>query len=588
MTRLVKNSLAAATNGAAFGKGTPRLRFDDVLDTVLSTRRETPQAAAAAWRQLVDLVGRGRVAPDAAVMERLRELQGVVPAATRTASARALIGAQVPFALVDLLAADEASVAAPLLRHVDLAPGDWTALLPRLNPTARAVLRHRRDLPAEAVRALESFGAVDFVLPDHVTPAPVVGEPVADPVPRPTAAEPQPFRSVGSVARAIPLVAEALRRESDPELPAALPDGTFRIADVVARIEAFQRDGTPPPANDVPPAPREQFLFESDARGIVRWVEGTVRGAIVGLSIAAPAQPGGIGVDAGVAGAFRRRTAFSNARLVLSGGAARGVWLISAVPVFDPATGRFTGYRGHARRPDAHEQAGGAVALRADALRQLVHELRTPTNAIAGFSEMIEHQLLGPVSDTYRAQAAAIRSDAGSLLAAIEDLDAAARSEAGALDLSPEPLDLAEPLGRVLAELAPLRAARGCTVTLPSDTAGVVADRRTLERLLLRLLGTLVGAAERGEVLTGTIARSGGTVALAIDRPQAFAEHRGDSILQIDDEHSPASLLGTGFTLRLVRNLAQALGGSLVIEAGRLVLVLPAAAAHQADHIASG
>ena len=34
-----------------------------------------------------------------------------------------------------------------------------------------------------------------------------------------------------------------------------------------------------------------------------------------------------------------------------------------------------------------------------DSLRQLVHELRTPTNAIAGFAEMIETQMLGPVAD---------------------------------------------------------------------------------------------------------------------------------------------------------------------------------------------
>ena len=57
---------------------------------------------------------------------------------------------------------------------------------------------------------------------------------------------------------------------------------------------------------------------------------------------------------------------------------------------------------GTARRPRTDERAEPsrpAPATPADSLRQLVHELRTPTNAIAGFAEMIETQILGPVPE---------------------------------------------------------------------------------------------------------------------------------------------------------------------------------------------
>ena len=51
----------------------------------------------------------------------------------------------------------------------------------------------------------------------------------------------------------------------------------------------------------------------------------------------------------------------------------------------------------------------------------------------------------------------------------------------------------------------------------------------------------------------------------------------GDSVLGIDDEREDSTLLGTGFALRLARNLARELGGSLVIEPTSLTLRLPAA-----------
>ncbi|MFY0104416.1 histidine kinase dimerization/phospho-acceptor domain-containing protein, partial [Acinetobacter baumannii] len=75
-------------------------------------------------------------------------------------------------------------------------------------------------------------------------------------------------------------------------------------------------------------------------------------------------------------------------------------------------------------------------------MRQLVHELRTPTTAIAGFAEMIEGELLGPVPAPYRDYAGNIRHQARGLLGAIDDLDTAARLDSNALDLRPESVDL--------------------------------------------------------------------------------------------------------------------------------------------------
>jgi signal transduction histidine kinase len=265
----------------------------------------------------------------------------------------------------------------------------------------------------------------------------------------------------------------------------------------------------------------------------------------------------------------------------------RGDWLISAIPVFDPANGRFTGYRGTARRPRVDERAepvrtATGPSMPADSLRQLVHELRTPTNAIAGFAEMIEAQMLGPVGDAYRDRAQVIRSQARELLGAIEDIDLAARIDSAALSLVPGQVALRPVLAMIVDDLAPLSELRGSVIALPIADLSVTGDRRAVERLLARLLATLVSASGQGERIGVHMATEGADkIAITIDRPQALADYPGDQVLDIDDEREDATLLGTGFALRLARNLARELGGALVIGPESLTLRLPAAVNEQ-------
>ena len=73
---------------------------------------------------------------------------------------------------------------------------------------------------------------------------------------------------------------------------------------------------------------------------------------------------------------------------------------------------------------------------------------------------------------------------------------------------------------------------------------------------------------------------TGPLLCLAVDRPRAIAGLGEEALL--DPGYSPdgdwpgAPALGLGFALRLVRNLAEAVGGSLAIEQARFALFLPA------------
>lgn len=689
------------------------MRFDDSLDTVLAADMSTPFGAQSTWRQLVDLIGRGRAPAGPAAIAKLRAIRAKVPPPVRAASARALADARPPAALVALFASDEIAIAAPVLRVAQIDSASWIAMLPDMSPATRSILRHRRDLSPAVTRALATFGSVDFILPSAAMPAPapetvaapveavesgeaepiaaavvapdlaaqppatplvetppvaidwtdVIGEEAAAPASVPPATAPvempvpaaladapstSSFVSLGSVALGLPVVAEALRQSTDAapvaDEPAAAPEpeskpvvaeepvapapepapivadmppaiiatvppaapppaggGTFRIAELVARIDAYnrRREEAPPfVASAAPesqpelfaldPLPAQSFRFETDAAGVVRWIEGAARAPLIGLSLDLAALPGGSRVDGVAAGAFRRRAGFANARLLVDGHSdAAGQWRINGIPVFDRASGRFTGYRGTARRPRPDEMAEPARHGRnpaSDALRQLVHELRTPANAIAGFAEMIESQLLGPVPGPYRAHAADIGGQVRDLLGAIEDIDLAARIESDALDLQPGDVPVAPLLARIAEDLAPLARMRGAALAIDAGGEGlaIAGDDRAVERLVARLASTVVSSASRGEQLAVVAGGEGDrTVLLTLARPRALGGYAGDALLSIDAEteaeRDGAPLLGTGFALRLARNLAAELGGSLTIGDDALTLRLPAA-----------
>ena len=557
------------------------MRFDDSLKTVLAADASTAFGAKATFRQLVDLAARGRAPADGEVIERLRYLRGKVPAEVRGAAARGLALGRPPVALVAFFAEDESMVASAALRAARLSNDDWIALLPQLGPSGRAVLRRRKDLDPVVERALGTFGAADFALP-YDARAPL-DRPVAPSVGT------SPFTPVGALTHALPVVAAA-RRAAQEAPPAPLPNGGFDIAELVGRIQSYQlarESGAVP----VAPVLQQSFRFETGSDGVIQWTDASPRGAIVGIALGCALTDGAARVDGVAAGAFRRRSAFSDARLSVAGESpSAGEWRISAVPMFDPATGRFTGYRGTARRPRPDETAVRRDPTRSEGLRRLVHELRTPTNAIAGFSELIETQLLGPVAPVYRERAAAIRGQAADLVAAIEDLDLAARIEGDALELRPGEVPLAELLARVSDELAPLAQLRGATLAVPAIDEGLLlmCDDRAVERLFARLLATVMSSAQQGETIALEAARDGGASAtIAIDRPRALANMSDEMLLNLDAEREAdlpgAPLLGTGFALRLACNLAAELGGKLSIGADRLRLVLPATALPDMD-----
>ncbi len=538
------------------------MRFDDRIATVMALPATQPAARAAKWRQLVDLLAQRRAtqsSPEqAAALAWLRDRRSAIPAETRRTAAHSLAGRRVAPAAIAYFAEDSAAIAAPLIAGARLDAEEWLDLLPRLTPTARALLRHRRDLPGEVEHALASFGASDFALSGTVAP---------------TAEEPGPT--------------PALERSEN------------QIRDLVTRIENFRRqrgDALPPPGF-LEAEPVEAFQWETGADGTLVWIEGAPRGPLIGQSLASIAERGQFGVDGQAAGAFEKRAPFRDARFSVPGsGSAAGDWRISGVPFFDPVHGNFLGYRGSARRPRLDEvaQTGAPAAgeggifgtnLPADSLRQLIHELRTPLNAIVGFAEMIGGQYMGPAAASYRSRAGEIMEQANRLLSAVDDLDTAARIETRRLSLDEASVDAVALLCRLHDAYERVAKQRGSRIAIEIEHNLPLArvELGAAERMFARMLAATIGLAGDGEVIAATMGLGdlGGQkmLCLAIDRPAAIAGL--DERALLDPGYSPdgdwpgAPALGLGFALRLVRNLAEAVCGGLVVGEHRFFLYLP-------------
>jgi signal transduction histidine kinase len=373
-----------------------------------------------------------------------------------------------------------------------------------------------------------------------------------------------------------------------PPVPAPAPASAYTppsLHEVVERIErrrqlrAGQQPQLAEAAGSAPESPA-LFRWECGAGGEIAWVEGAPRGPLIGRSIARAQDSDGDRIDAEVVRAFAMRVPFRDASLkVANGGPVSGDWKISGVPAFEPADGRFAGYRGVALR----EAPAAALAERAesvpdvvadpDSLRELVHEIKTPLNAIIGFAEIIEGQYLGPADRGYRDRAAEIVRQARLLLTGIDDLDFAAKVHS-ATGAARERVDLGALVDREAGELRDIAARRGAelVVARPRHEVAAAIQPELADRLLFRLFAVLAEQAEPGESLQLSVEAEGERVRISVGRPAAI---RGFSDAELFEARSAGDGPPGGFSLRLVRGLARIAGGDLTGSRDALSLLFP-------------
>ena len=130
------------------------------------------------------------------------------------------------------------------------------------------------------------------------------------------------------------------------------------------------------------------------------------------------------------------------------------------------------------------------------------HELRSPLNAIIGFTGLLLLKLSGPLNGTQEDQLKLVEQSANQLLLLIDDLLDLARIESRELDLEVVPVPIQSVIGEVIAACKPLAEQKQLQLTskIPDEELLVRTDRRALTQILLKLTNNALKFTERGVV----------------------------------------------------------------------------------------
>ena len=234
-------------------------------------------------------------------------------------------------------------------------------------------------------------------------------------------------------------------------------------------------------------------------------------------------------------------------------------------------------------------QAEAANRAKSDFLRVMSHELRTPLNAIGGYTELMELELRGPVTEEQRRDLGRIRASQQHLLGLISGVLDLSRIESGRVAYRLESI----PVGPFLAGIDDLIGPQvsGKLISLEYVPAGrelaVLADAEKLRQIMLNLLSNAIRhTPPEGRITLSAAAIEDSKVAISVcDTGSGIAEDAVERIFEpfVQLDRTLTSLHeGLGLGLSISRDLARGMGGDLTVESrrgegARFTLTLPRA-----------
>ena len=223
----------------------------------------------------------------------------------------------------------------------------------------------------------------------------------------------------------------------------------------------------------------------------------------------------------------------------------------------------------------ARDEAERANRAKSAFLASVSHELKTPLNAILGFSQLLrtDPQLASASSDN----AGEIERAGQHLLSLVDDLIDLGQVESGSLELTMARIPLESVINESLSLVAPLAAKQGIRIVYSGGDARnaiVMADAMRLRQVVINLLsnaikynrpeGTVIVTCERRPA-SPTRGRKPGVRIGVQDTGMGISEDRAASMFSAFDRLGAerGSVEGTGIGLVITKRLVSAMGGDM-------------------------
>lgn len=236
----------------------------------------------------------------------------------------------------------------------------------------------------------------------------------------------------------------------------------------------------------------------------------------------------------------------------------------------------------------ALERARAAEKARSRFFSIVSHDIRTPLNAILGYSELLQNGLADKPSRDEALKS--IRASGTALLQLVNDVLDLSKMDSGKMSFVPVVVRLDKLTDEVFASFRLAASGKGLAlVNKTADVPAVMLDDHRCRQILFNLIGNAVKFADKGEV-TVFASHDGARLTLGVsDTGCGIAPDMQSRILDpfvqvIDPSHSLDRANGTGLGLSICKRLVDAMGGeihvkSAVGEGSTFTIHVPCAAA---------
>jgi signal transduction histidine kinase len=220
----------------------------------------------------------------------------------------------------------------------------------------------------------------------------------------------------------------------------------------------------------------------------------------------------------------------------------------------------------------ARIEAESANRAKSEFLANMSHELRTPLNAIAGYVELLDMEIRGPVTQAQREDLARIKVSQRVLLRLVNDVLNFAKLESGHVPVTVKQVAIGELLQSVEPLVLPQLMSKGLEFQTEtcSDDLRASADPEKLEQILLNLLSNAIKfTPAEGSIRLSCESTSSHVMIHVSDTGRGIPPEKQDRIFEPFvrvDEGFTRTTEGTGLGLAISRNLARAMGGELAVE----------------------